>query len=375
MTKLQKAADNKGVTTLSSRAERIMNVMGFTPEEGEQLVASFSGGWKMRIGLGKILLTEPNLLLLDEPTNHLDLESIEWMEDFLINQNIPMVIVSHDREFLDRVCTKTVDCDQGVTYSYDCSYSKFQQRKAERLAQWNKSYDAQMKKVKAEKDWINKFKTGAQANQAASRLAKLEKWQASEDWVQRPPTPGKPLRFRFPDPPRLGNSEAVAEIRNLRHGYPDSVGKELLFEKVNLSVEKGERVALLGPNGCGKSTLLRLMVGKEEALEGDIILGGGDKLVTNYYEQNQADVLDLSKSVIDTIKDAADGQYEYEQLRALLGQVCVATCVAALIFCRRMLPVCRCESVKRECKRVPTPTATPTPTPGHGTAAASGGIV
>ena len=272
MTKLQAAADKKGVTTLSSRAERIMNMMGFTVEEGEQLVASFSGGWKMRIGLGKILLTEPNILLLDEPTNHLDLESIEWMEDFLINQKIPMVgpvslapnasslvyasihiqtcmcvlihpytartrhahahahaqvIVSHDREFLDRVCTKTVDCDQGKTYSYDCSYSKFQKQKAERLAQWAKSYEIQMKKVKAEKDWINRFKVGAQAAQAASRQKKLEKWQASEDWVQRPPTPGKPLRFRFPDPPRMGNAEAVADLRKLRHGYPDSVGKEV----------------------------------------------------------------------------------------------------------------------------------------------------
>jgi len=230
------------------------------------------------------------------------------------------VIVSHDREFLDRVCTKTVDCDMGVTYSYDVPYSKFQQQKAERLAQWTKSYEMQMKKVKSEKDWINKFKTGAQAAQAASRAKKLEKWQASEDWVQRPPTPGKPLRFRFPDPPRMGNAEAIAELRSVRHGYPDSVGKEELFKDVDLVVEKGERVALIGPNGCGKSTLLRLVVGKEEALDGTIILGGGDKLLTNYYEQNQADVLDLSKTVMDTIKDAADGQYEYEELRALLGQ-------------------------------------------------------
>jgi len=138
--------------------------------------------------------------------------------------------------------------------------------------------------------------------------------------VQRPPTPGKPLRFRFPDPPRMGNAQAVAEIRDLRHGYPDSVGKEELFKDVTLVVERGERVALLGPNGCGKSTLLRLLVGKEEALDGSIILGGGDNLITNYYEQNQADVLDLSKTVIDTVKEFADGQYEYEQLRALLGQ-------------------------------------------------------
>ena len=175
---------------------------------------------------------------------------------------------------------------QGVTYSYDCGYSKFQQQKKERLAQWAKAYETQMKKFKAEKDWINKFKVGAQAPQAASRETKLQKWMASAEWVQRPPNPGKPLRFRFPDPPRMGNAMAVCDVKDVSHGYPHAgMGKDELFKNVKLVVEKGERVALIGPNGCGKSTLLRLVVGKEVPLEGSVLLGGGDKLLTNYYEQ------------------------------------------------------------------------------------------
>ena len=178
MQELQNMADAKGVNQLTSKVEKIMDLMGFSVEEGENLVASFSGGWKMRIGLGKILLTEPNLLLLDEPTNHLDLESIEWMEEFLINQKIPMVIVSHDREFLDRVCTKTVDCDGGTTMSYDGNYSRFLKLKKAAREAWQSSYDNQMKKVKSDKDFINRFKNGAQAAQVNS--TKHSTWNCSQ---------------------------------------------------------------------------------------------------------------------------------------------------------------------------------------------------
>jgi len=322
MQALQDKADALMVTQLDSRVEKIMDLMGFQPEEGESLVASFSGGWKMRIGLGKILLTEPNILLLDEPTNHLDLESIEWMEKFLINQRIPMVIVSHDREFLDRVCTKIVDCEGGITTTYDGNYSLFLRRKRERLEAWQAAYDAQQKRIKAERDWINRFKVGAQAPQAASREKKLDKLMASDEYVKKPPTPGKPLRFRFPPAPRMGDAYAVAELVGLGHGYEGGgrgAESRRLFADVSMHVEKGDRMALLGPNGCGKSTLLRLLVGKEAPLEGKVVQGS-DKVVTNYYEQNQADVLDLDKTVLETIMAASDASKEYEELRALLGQ-------------------------------------------------------
>ena len=322
MEELNRKAEAKGVSALDSRVEKILDTMGFQPEEGDNLVASFSGGWKMRIGLGKILLTKPNILLLDEPTNHLDLESIEWMEQFLINNNLPMVIVSHDREFLDKVCTKIVDCENGKTQQYDGNYSRFMKLKRERMEAWQSAYDAQMKRVKADKDFINRFKSGAQASQAASRERKLEKLMASEEWVQKPPTPGKRLRFRFPPAPRIGDGYSVCSVQGLKHGCAERPGKEVLFQGVNLNVEKEDRVAFLGPNGCGKSTLLRLVVGNEAPNEGTCQLGGGENenLVVNYYEQNQADCLDLDKTVLQTIQQAADGSIEYEEIRALLGQ-------------------------------------------------------
>lgn len=199
---IQAKADAKGVYALESRAQKIMDLMGFTEEEGSSLVSMFSGGWKMRLGLGKVLLKEPNILLLDEPTNHLDLESVEWLEAFLRNQNIPMVIVSHDREFLDQVCTKIVDTEGGIASSYDGNYSNFLKLKKARMDAWQASYDAQEKKIKEERKWINKFKA-KQPDAVKSRQMKLDKLIKSPDYVQKPPFVGKPFRFRFPDAPRL----------------------------------------------------------------------------------------------------------------------------------------------------------------------------
>eukprot|EP00978_Attheya_sp_CCMP212_P032214 scaffold124500_cov40-Attheya_sp.AAC.1 len=202
MQRLQGKADAKDVYSLESKAKKVMDLMGFTTEEGEDLVSMFSGGWKMRIGLGKVLLQDPNILLLDEPTNHLDLQSVEWLEEFLRNQNIPMVIVSHDREFLDQVCTKIVDAEGGICNEYDGNYSRFLDLKKARMDAWQASYDAQEKKMKEERAWINKFKV-KQPQAVKQRKAKLEKQLASDDYVKRPPTFGKPFRFRFPDAPRL----------------------------------------------------------------------------------------------------------------------------------------------------------------------------
>ena len=151
MQALQAQAEAKDVTSLESRAEKVMDLMGFDSIDAKLPVSSFSGGWKMRIGLGKVLLKDPNVLLLDEPTNHLDMESVEWLEDFLRNQNIPMVIVSHDREFLDQVCTKIVDTEGGLATSYDGNYSRFLKQKSAKMKAWQSKWDAQEKKVKEEK--------------------------------------------------------------------------------------------------------------------------------------------------------------------------------------------------------------------------------
>lgn len=314
LSRLQEDAERNRVYDLGTRVQRIMDVMGFSVSEGDQPVSSFSGGWRMRIGLGKILLKDPNILLLDEPTNHLDMESVEWLESFLQNQNLPMVIVSHDREFLDRVCTGIVDTDGGVAATYPGNYSNFIKLKRARMESWQASYRNQQKRIKEEKNWINKFKSkGAWASQVKSREKALEKLMASDDFVKQPPNLGKPFRFRFPPAPRTGVSEELVTAAGVGHGY----NGRTLFENVNLGVDKGERIAFLGPNGAGKSTLLRLVVGQETPTQGACTLGSS--VVKQYFEQNQADVLDLSKTVIDTLM-AASTTEKYEDLRKLLGQ-------------------------------------------------------
>lgn len=315
MQDLQNKADDKGVYALEAKCKKVQDLMGFTEDEANDLVASFSGGWKMRIGLGKVLLNEPNVLLLDEPTNHLDLESVEWLEEFLRQQNIPMIIVSHDREFLDQVCTKTVDAEGGICTEYNGNYSRFLQLKKARMDSWNASYNAQEKKIKEEKVWINKFKV-KQPVAVKQRTAKLEKFKNSDEYIQRPPFNGRPFKFRFPDAPRL--SPEVAEVKGMTHSYRNGETENKLFEGVDFSIEKGDRIAVVGPNGSGKSTFLRLLLNREHPDEGKAEIVG-QNIDFNYFEQNQADALDMEKTVIDTLKDASNNQ-SYNELRALLGQ-------------------------------------------------------
>jgi len=315
MQELQQKAEDKDVYVLESRVKKTMDLMGFNDEEGDDLVASFSGGWKMRIGLGKVLLKDPNVLLLDEPTNHLDLDSVEWLEAFLREQSIPMIIVSHDREFLDQVCTKIVDAEGGICTEYNGNYSKFLELKKAKMDAWQAAFNAQEKKMKSERQWISKFKV-KQAQAAKQRQTKLEKFMKSDEYVKKPPFTGKPFRFRFPDAPRL--SPEVAEVRNMSHKYSNEISNNRLFENVDLFIEKGDRIAVVGPNGSGKSTFLRLLTGQEKPDEGaaEIV---GTNVEMSYFEQNQADALDLSKTVVQTIQGASGGQ-SYNELRALLGQ-------------------------------------------------------
>ena len=213
----QQEADRRGVYSLETKVEKIMDMMGFAPSDAQLEVRAFSGGWKMRIGLGKVLLQEPGVLMLDEPTNHLDLDSVEWLETFLRTQTLPMILVSHDREFLDRVCTKIIDVEGGETVSYTGNYSNFIKQKKARLEAWQKAYDNQQKKIQEEKDFINRFRANsARAMQVKSREAGLEKLMKGDELVKRPPFQGTQFRFRFPPGPRL-QGEVVA-IERMKHG-------------------------------------------------------------------------------------------------------------------------------------------------------------
>jgi len=313
---LQDKAISKGVYALDGKVDRVMDTMGFSSADAKLLVKSFSGGWKMRIGLAKILLKDPNVLLLDEPTNHLDIDSVIWLEGFLAKQNIPMVIVSHDREFLDKVCNKIVDVEDGVTVTYQGNYSKFIEQKRARIETWREKYEKQMRFVKEEEKWIKKAKNDpSMSQQVKAKEQSMERMKASEDWVEPPPR-DKKFRFRFPPAPRCGMS--VIEMVGMSHGYGPAP-EDLLFENVNIQVDKGDRVGLVGPNGAGKSTLMRMIHGDEEPMKGYVEFGSAN-VVANYFEQNQADSFDLDKTVFEVVRDSAPPEYTQTDIRGLLGQ-------------------------------------------------------
>ena len=294
---------------LDAQIEKILPEMGFNIEDGDRLVSSFSGGWQMRISLGKILLQEPDVLLLDEPTNHLDLETIEWLENYLKGIKTPMVIVSHDREFLDRLCTKIVETERGISTTYPGNYSAYLQQKEEAKLAQSATYDRQQKEIAKQQEFIERFRASAtRSTQAKSREKQLEKIEL----VDAPTTDLKTLKFRFPPSPRSGRE--VVTIKDLTHTY----NEDILFLGAELEIERGDRIALLGHNGSGKSTILRMIMGMEKPEEGIVSLGKHN-VIPGYFEQNQAEALDLSKTVMDTIHDEVP-DWKNEEVRTLLGK-------------------------------------------------------
>jgi len=294
---------------LEARIEKILPEMGFTIDDGDRLVSSFSGGWQMRMSLGKILLQTPDILLLDEPTNHLDLETIEWLEKFLKDLTTPMVIVSHDREFLDRLCTKIVETERGVSTTYLGNYSSYLEQKYEQQSAQLSAYERQQKELEKQQAFVDRFRASAtRSTQAKSREKQLEKVEK----IEAPIADVRTLKFQFP--PAVRSGREVVTVKNLVHIYDDKI----LFLGANLEIERGDRVAFLGPNGAGKSTLLRLIVGLEAPTEGSIEIGKHN-VIPSYFEQNQAEALDLTKTVLDTIHDEVPDWKDVE-VRSLLGR-------------------------------------------------------
>lgn len=294
---------------LDARIGKILPEMGFDAEDGDRLVSAFSGGWQMRMSLGKILLQKPDLLLLDEPTNHLDLETIEWLENYLKGLNTPMVIVSHDREFLDRLCTHIVETERGVSSTYLGNYSAYLAQKAENQLAQLSAYERQQKELEKQQTFVDRFRASAtRSTQAKSREKQLEKVER----IEAPVAGVKTLHFRFPPAPRSGRE--VVEIKDLTHVYDDKI----LFLSANLLIERGDRIAFLGPNGAGKSTLLRVIMGMEPPTEGLVKLGDHNVL-PGYFEQNQAEALDLKKTVMETIHDEVP-DWTNEEVRRILGR-------------------------------------------------------
>lgn len=294
---------------LDAKIEKILPEVGFVAEDGDRLVSAFSGGWQMRMSLGKILLQDPDLLLLDEPTNHLDLETIEWLENYLKGVKTPMVIVSHDRAFLDRLCTQIVETERGVSRNYLGNYTQYLEQKAEAQAAQLSTYERQQKEIAKQQQFVERFRASAtRSTQAKSREKQLEKIEL----VEAPTSELRSLQFQFPPAPRSGREVVV--IEDLTHTY----GDKILFLGANLLIERGDRIAFLGPNGAGKSTLLRFITGKENPESGKVAIGEHN-VIPSYFEQNQAEALDLQKTAMDTIHDEVP-DWKNEEVRTLLGR-------------------------------------------------------
>ena len=286
--------------------EKTLLGLGFTREDFNRQTSEFSGGWRMRIELAKLLLKKPDVLLLDEPTNHLDIESIQWLEDFLIDNGQAVVVISHDRAFVDHITTRTIEVTMGRIYDYKVSYSQYLQLRKERREQQQKAYDEQQKFIAETKDFIERFKgTYSKTLQVQSRVKMLEKLEILE--VDEEDTSA--LRLKFPPSPRSGSYPVT--IENVSKSY----GDHTVFRNANLTIERGDKIAFVGKNGEGKSTLVKCIM---KELEHDGTLTIGHNVMIGYFAQNQASLLDENLTVFQTIDDVAKGDIR-NKIKDLLG--------------------------------------------------------
>jgi len=289
-----------------AEVEKILLGLGFKREDFARPTSEFSGGWRMRIELAKILLQKPDLILLDEPTNHMDIESIQWLEDFLINSAKAVIIISHDRAFVDNITTRTIEVTMGRIYDYKVNYSQYLTLRLERREQQMKQFEEQRRMIADNQDFIDRFKgTYSKTNQVQSRVKMLEKLTL----VEIDEEDNSALRLKFPPSPRSGNYPVVLEGMTKR--YDD----HLVFANASLTIQRGERVAFVGKNGEGKSTLVKGLMGEIE-YEGTLTLGHNTMI--GYFAQNQASLLDEEVTVFQTIDDIAKGDIR-TKIRDILG--------------------------------------------------------
>ncbi len=308
LAKYQAKFEALGGYKMQSDVEKILPKLGFSIEDADKLVGNFSGGWQMKVALGKIILQKPDLLLLDEPTNHLDLETIFWLEEYLSSLKIAVIIISHDRYFLDKLCEKIIFVDRGTSETYNGNYSFFIEQKSLNEESQNKAYQLQKKEIELQKRYIDRFRASAtRSSQAKSREKQLKKISK----IEAPIAKSKSPIFNFPECPRSG--KLVLNIKNLSHSFEDKI----LFLDINLKISSGEKIAILGPNGCGKSTLLKIIMKKISPEIGEINLGKHN-IITSYYEQNQAEALSLEERVIDLICHKSP-EWSQKKVRTFLG--------------------------------------------------------
>lgn len=297
-----------GGHTMEVETEKVLLGLGFPAQDFDRPLKEYSSGWQMRVALAKILLQKPEILLLDEPTNHLDIESIQWLEEYLANYDGALLLVSHDRTFLDRVTNRTVEITLGTIQDYKCSYSEYVQQRMERIEIQSAAYENQQKEIAQIERFIERFRYKAtKAKQAQSRVKMLEKMELIEvDELDQ-----SSISFQFPPAPHSG--KVTVETEDLNLGYGDLQ----VLKQVNYHLKRGEKVAFVGKNGEGKSTMVKAIVGELEPQQGEIRLG--HQVVIGYYAQNQALLLDPKKTVFETIDHVAVGDVR-TKIRTILGR-------------------------------------------------------
>ena len=294
------------MTHFDEDVEKTLMGLGFEREQLDRPTSEFSGGWRMRIELAKLLLKNPDVLLLDEPTNHLDIESILWLEEFIKTSAKAVVVISHDRRFVDAITTRTIEVTMGRIYDYKASYSHYLELRKERREQQMKQYEEQQKMIQETKDFIERFKgTYSKTLQVQSRVKMLEKLELIE--VDEEDTSA--LRLKFPPSPRSGTYPV--QVDNVGKSFGDHV----VFKNASFMIERGEKVAFVGRNGEGKSTMVKCIMGE---LEHDGSLTLGHNVQTAYFAQNQASLLDENLTVFQTIDDIAKGDVRLK-IRDMLG--------------------------------------------------------
>ena len=295
------------LTHFEADVEKTLLGLGFKREDLQRQTSDFSGGWRMRIELAKMLLKNPDVLLLDEPTNHLDIDSIQWLEEFLISNGKAVVVISHDRTFVDNITTRTIEVTMGRIYDYKVNYSKYLELRKDRRAQQQKAYDEQQKMIAETKDFIERFKgTYSKTLQVQSRVKMLEKLELIE--VDEEDTSA--LRLKFPPSPRSGSYPVIAQ--ELSKYY----GDHLVFKEAGFTIQRGEKVAFVGRNGEGKSTLVKCIMGEITDYTGKLTLGHNVQI--GYFAQNQASLLDEELTVFQTVDDVTPSELK-SNTKNLLG--------------------------------------------------------
>ena len=296
-----------GGDTREADIEKTLIGLGFKRTDFDRPTSEFSGGWRMRIELAKLLLRRPSIFLLDEPTNHLDIESIQWLEEYLRNYNGAVLLISHDRAFLDNVTTRTVELSLGHIYDYKVPYSKYVELRAERRAQQMAAYENQQRMIEKTEEFIEKFRyKPTKSNQVQSRIKQLERLERIEVDEEDLAT----LNIKFPPAPRSG--QIVAEIKEVGKAF----GQKRIFSDFTFTLERGQKIALVGRNGEGKTTMARMLIGELDATEGTIKVGANVNI--GYYAQNQDDLMDGEFTVFDTLDRVAVGDIR-TRLRDILG--------------------------------------------------------